>query len=160
MLSGPIVDLVVALSCSGDGPTQTAVAPAAEALLAESAELVGTDAGQSTRARESGMSACAALLGCARGAASVRVARRVAAVSAKADASLADSLLSHPSLARGLARCVLDACGQSPALTEEEYAADVEYDGGATTMVPLPSPTGPWRCVVEADTGPAPRQRR
>ena len=143
MLSGPIVDLVVALSCSGDGPTQTAVAPAAEALLAESAELVGTDAGQSTRARESGMSACAALLGCARGAASVRVARRVAAVSAKADASLADSLLSHPSLARGLARCVLDACGQSPALTEEEYAADVEYDGGATTMVPLPSPTGP-----------------
>ena len=72
MLSGPIVDLVVALSCSGDGPTQTAVAPAAEALLAESAELAGTDPGESTRARESGMSACAALLGCARGAASVR----------------------------------------------------------------------------------------
>jgi hypothetical protein len=112
--------------------------PPRRALLAESAELVGTDAGQSTRARESGMSACAALLGCARGCGERAGWPGAWAgwVSAKADASLADSLLSHPSLVRGLARCVLDACSQSPALTEEEYAADVEYDGGATTMVP------------------------
>ena len=86
-LSGPVVDLVVALSCSGDGPTQTAIAPAAEALLAEAADPANVIEG-SERARESGMSACAALLGCCRGAASERVAKRLAAMAEKADSAL------------------------------------------------------------------------
>ncbi|ACO61910.1 predicted protein [Micromonas commoda] len=141
MLSGPVVDLVVALSCSGDGPTQAAIAPAAEALLAEAADPANVIEG-SERARESGMSACAALLGCCRGAASERVAKRLAAMAEKADSALADALLSHPSLARGLARCVSDACGQNPVVVDapsDEHADDP--DGVTTTMVPLPSPT-------------------
>ena len=147
ILSGPVVDLVVALSCSGDGPTQTAIAPAAEALLAEAAD-PGNVVEGSERARESGMSACAALLGCCRGAASERVAKRLAAMAEKADPALTDALLSHPSLARGLARCVSDACGgQNPVNHvvvdnpgDDEHADDLD-DERVTTMVPLPSPT-------------------